>query len=115
MGKKKLDLMGDVHPGKLLRACLDDLGVTQSELARRIDVPKARISEIIRGRRRITPETGLLLDKVFENFEGSAGYFSIAQLKYDIKIAKPKIKKKLSKIVTCKELIRTGVLKPVNK
>ncbi|MEN3975131.1 HigA family addiction module antitoxin [Emcibacter sp. SYSU 3D8] len=50
-----------VHPGQYLADALQDIGVTPTELARQIDVPANRLSEIIRGRRSITGDTALRL------------------------------------------------------
>lgn len=50
-----------VHPGKVLAEKLDALGVTATELARQIDVPPNRISQIINGKRAISGDTALRL------------------------------------------------------
>lgn len=49
------------HPGKILAEELNALGVTPSELARQIDVPANRISQIINGKRSISGDTALRL------------------------------------------------------
>lgn len=51
--------MRAVHPGIVLRDELDELGITPTELARQIDVPPNRISQIIAGKRAITGDTAL--------------------------------------------------------
>ncbi|MCY4610790.1 MAG: HigA family addiction module antitoxin [Gammaproteobacteria bacterium] len=48
-----------VHPGAILKAELDELGITPTEFARQIDVPPNRVSQIIRGQRSITGDTAL--------------------------------------------------------
>jgi addiction module HigA family antidote len=40
------------------------LGVTQVELAKRMDVSYPRLNEIIKGRRSVTPDTALRLSRV---------------------------------------------------
>ena len=50
-----------VHPGKVLAEELIALGVTPAELARQIDVPANRISQIINGKRSISGDTALRL------------------------------------------------------
>ena len=50
-----------VHPGKILAEELEALGVTPAELARQIEVPPNRISQIIHGKRAITGDTALRL------------------------------------------------------
>jgi len=41
------------------------LGMTQTELARRIDVSYPRVNEIVNGKRGITPDTALRLSRLF--------------------------------------------------
>lgn len=50
------------HPGEmLLEEFLRPLGMTQSEAARRMEIPLNRLNEVIRGRRGITADTALRL------------------------------------------------------
>lgn len=54
------------HPGEmLLEEFLKPLGMTQSELAKRIHVSFPRVNEIINARRGITPDTALRLSRLF--------------------------------------------------
>jgi addiction module HigA family antidote len=54
------------HPGEmLLEEFLKPLGMTQSELAKRIHVSFPRVNEIINGHRGITPDTALRLSRLF--------------------------------------------------
>ena len=48
-----------VHPGRILKDELTELGITPTEFARQIDVPANRISQIINGKRSITGDTAL--------------------------------------------------------
>jgi addiction module HigA family antidote len=60
---RKLDL---IPPGEiLLEEFMKPLGVSQNRLARDIDVPVARINDIVHGRRGITADTALRLGKYF--------------------------------------------------
>lgn len=53
------------HPGEmLLEEFVKPLGVTQTELARRLEVSYPRLNEIIKGRRSVTPNTALRLSRV---------------------------------------------------
>ncbi len=53
------------HPGEmLLEEFLRPLGMTQSEAARRMEIPLNRLNEVIRGRRGITADTALRLAKL---------------------------------------------------
>jgi addiction module HigA family antidote len=54
------------HPGEILRDELAEIGVTPTELARQIDVPANRVSQIINGKRSITGDTALRLGHWFK-------------------------------------------------
>jgi addiction module HigA family antidote len=45
-----------IHPGEFLAEILEDLGMSQAEFARAIDVSPMRISHVIKGLRPITAE-----------------------------------------------------------
>ena len=73
-----------IHPGEILADELKEIGVTPSALARQMDVPANRISEIIRGRRSITGDTALRLGHWF----GTTPQFWInLQTAYDLRVA----------------------------
>ncbi|MDP6567638.1 MAG: HigA family addiction module antitoxin [Alphaproteobacteria bacterium] len=55
------------HPGEVLKEELDELGITPTELARQIDVPANRLSQIINGKRSVTGDTALRLGHWFNN------------------------------------------------
>ena len=54
-----------IHPGEILADELGELGLSAAELARTIDVPANRISQILRGKRNITADTALRLGRYF--------------------------------------------------
>lgn len=51
-------------PGETLEEMLEERGMTQAELARRMDRPLKTINEIVKGKAAITPETALQLERV---------------------------------------------------
>ena len=52
------------HPGAmLLEEFLKPLGLTQSELAERIGVSYPRVNELVHGKRDMTPDTALRLER----------------------------------------------------
>jgi len=54
-----------IHPGEILEEeFMRPLGLSANALARAIDVPVTRISEIVRGRRGITADTALRLGRL---------------------------------------------------
>lgn len=83
-----------IHPGEILQhEFLEPLGLTQTALAKHLDVPKRRINEVCRGRRAITPETAWLLAQAF----GTTPQFWLnGQAIYELAAAKQK--KRLRKV-----------------
>ncbi len=58
----------NIHPGEiLLEEFLIPLEITAYRLSKEISIPQTRISEIIKGKRRITADTALRLSKFFGN------------------------------------------------
>lgn len=52
-----------IHPGETLAETLEELGMSQAELAQRMGRPLQMISEIIQGKKAITAETALQLER----------------------------------------------------
>ncbi|GHV05113.1 transcriptional regulator [Campylobacterota bacterium] len=71
-------------------------GLSQNALARAINVPPSRITDIVNGRRKITADTDLRLTKLFRLSEG---YFLRFQERIDTVIAKRAILSDLERIV----------------
>lgn len=70
------------HPGEmLLEEFLKPLGMTQVGLAERIGVTAQRINEIVKGKRGITPDTALRLERVFRM---EAQFWLNLQLAWDL-------------------------------
>lgn len=58
----------NIHPGEiLLEEFLQPLGISAYRLSKDLDIPQTRISEILKGNRRITADTALRLSKYFGN------------------------------------------------
>jgi HTH-type transcriptional regulator / antitoxin HigA len=53
-----------IAPGEYLVEVLENLHMTQADLARRMGRPIQAINEIIKGSKAITPDTALQLEKV---------------------------------------------------
>ena len=76
-----------IHPGETLREDLDALGMSAAELARRIEVPVNRITQILNGRRAVTGDTALRLGRFF----GTSGEFWLnLQKLYELRQAERK-------------------------
>ena len=71
-----------IHPGEILsEEFLIPLDITAYRLSKDISIPQTRISEIIKGNRRITADTALRLSKFFGN---SAKFWLGLQDDFDI-------------------------------
>ena len=85
-----------ITPGEiLLEEFLKPMGVTQYRLAKEINVPAQRISEIVAGRRAITADTDLRLCRFFGL---SKGYWLRAQAAHDTEVVERTLKAELQKI-----------------
>jgi addiction module HigA family antidote len=72
----------NIHPGEVLaEEFLKPLNITAYKLAKDIEIPQTRISEIVKGNRRITADTALRLSKYFGN---SAKFWLGLQDDFDI-------------------------------
>jgi antitoxin HigA-1 len=72
----------NIHPGKVLsEEFLVPFNITAYKLAKDIQIPQTRVSEIIKGNRRITADTALRLSKYFGN---SAKFWLGLQDDFDI-------------------------------
>jgi addiction module HigA family antidote len=77
-----------IHPGEILADELEALGLSAAELARLIDVPANRISQIIAGRRSITADTALRLGRYFGT---SADLWMNLQKTHELDLARAQI------------------------
>ena len=58
----------NIHPGEvLLEEFLNPLEISAYKLAKDLDIPQTRISQILKGKRRITADTALRLSLYFGN------------------------------------------------
>lgn len=72
----------NIHPGEVLSVeFLVPYNITAYKLAKDIEIPQTRVSEIIKGNRRITADTALRLSKYFGN---SAKFWLGLQDDFDI-------------------------------
>jgi antitoxin HigA-1 len=56
----------NIHPGEILKEdFLTPLGISAYKLAKDIGVPQTRVSEILKGNRRVTADTALRLSEYF--------------------------------------------------
>ena len=69
------------HPGVHLARVLRKHGLTQTKAAQALGMSFQRLNAIINGRRGVTPDTALRLEKMFAV---SAGFWLTAQLAWDL-------------------------------
>jgi antitoxin HigA-1 len=78
----KMARLKNIHPGEILLAeFLLPLEISAYKLSKDLEIPQTRISEIIKGNRRITADTPLRLSKYFGN---SAKFWLGLQDDFDI-------------------------------
>jgi len=81
-----------IHPGEHLALELQELGMSASELARKLNVPVNRITGILNGQRAITGDTALRLAHFFGT---SAEFWLNLQSLYELRMAKRKVGKSI--------------------
>ena len=93
----------NIHPGEiLLEEFLIPLDISAYRLAKDTFLPQTRISEIVKGRRRITADTALRLSRYFGN---SAKFWLGLQDDYDLEEEKSAKSKELDSIMTRTEYV----------
>lgn len=86
----------NIHPGEVLQEeFLTPLHVTAYKLSKDLSIPQTRISEILKGNRRVTADTALRLAKYFGN---SAKFWLGLQDDFDIEEEKREKLKELNAI-----------------
>ncbi|MBE9520824.1 MAG: HigA family addiction module antidote protein [Proteobacteria bacterium] len=88
-----------IHPGEILYDELDELNIAAAELARAIQVPPNRITQIISGKRSISADTALRLGKWFGT--GPRLWLNLQQA-YELDLASRELKDILDNIKTRK-------------
>jgi antitoxin HigA-1 len=77
-----MERLKNIHPGEILiEEFLLPMNISAYRLSKDIDIPQTRISQIIKGKRRITADTALRLSSYFGN---SAKFWLGLQDDYDI-------------------------------
>jgi addiction module HigA family antidote len=94
-----------IHPGEHLAEELEVLDMSAAELARKIDVPTNRVTQILNGTRAITGDTALRLAHFFGT---SAQFWLNLQSLYDLRLAQQKVGQSIKALPTLKrrELVR---------
>lgn len=86
----------NIHPGEILsEEFLKPLEISAYRLAKEINIPQTRISEIIKGKRRITADTALRLSVFFGT---SAKFWTGLQDDYDLEEQQLQLEEELKAI-----------------
>lgn len=100
-------MIEEVHPGVTLSEdFLIPFGISQSKLARDLDIPISRVNEIIRGQRGITADTAIRLGIYFGT---SSEFWWNLQTRYEMDVARLKtleIEKRVRPLCDWKEMHR---------
>jgi addiction module HigA family antidote len=77
-----MEKLKNIHPGEVLQEeFLIPMQISGYRLSKELKIPQTRISQIIKGNRRITADTALRLSKFFGN---TAQFWLGLQMEYDI-------------------------------
>ena len=93
-----MEKLQNVHPGEvLLHEFLEPLGISAYRLSKDLKIPQTRVSQIIKGNRRITADTALRLSKYFGT---SAKFWLGLQNDFDIEEERESKKVEIGEIKT---------------
>jgi len=93
-----MEKLRNIHPGEILsEEFLIPMSISAYRLAKETFIPQTRVSEILKGNRRITADTALRLSKFFGN---SARFWLGLQNDYDLEEEGIQKAKELSEIKT---------------
>ena len=94
-------VLAAIHPGEHLAEELKELDMSAAKLARQLDVPTNRVTEILNGRRAITGDTALRLAHFFGT---TAEFWLNLQSLYELRLAQKKAGKSIKGLPTLKRL-----------
>ena len=84
--KKNKEKLMPVHPGEILKEdFMEPMKLSSAKLAKDLDIPANRISQILQGKRSMTVDTALRLERYFKV---SAEVWLNLQKSYDLEIGK---------------------------
>ena len=91
----------NITPGEILsEEFLKPMGITAYRLSKDTGMPATRVSQILKGKRRITADTALRLSRYFGN---SADFWLGIQDEYDLREEQERIQHELERIPKARE------------
>jgi addiction module HigA family antidote len=76
-----MEMKNPVHPGLLVKECLDDLGLTVADAAAALHITRQQLHNIVAGRSGVTPEMAIRFEKAFGS---TADTWLRMQMNYDL-------------------------------
>jgi antitoxin HigA-1 len=93
----------NITPGEILQEeFLSPMGITAYRLAKDTGMPPTRVSQILKGRRRITADTALRLSRYFGN---SAEFWLGIQDEYDLRDQEDELSAELARIPRARQAV----------
>lgn len=89
--------MQPVHPGRILKRELTARGLSANRLALELRLPSGRITDILNGKRGISPDTALRLGRYFGN---EARFWLNLQSNWELATAERKLGEKIRAEIT---------------
>ena len=89
--------MRPVHPGRILKDEIEARGLSANALAIALRTPSGRITDILNGKRGISPETAMRLARYFGN---SARFWLNLQTAYELAVAEAELGERIASEVT---------------
>jgi antitoxin HigA-1 len=86
-----------VHPGRILKDEIDARSLSANALALALRTPSGRITDILNGKRGVSPETVLRLGRYFGN---SARFWLNLQTVYELAVAEAELGERIASEVT---------------
>ena len=112
-GKRTGKRLEPIHPGEiLLEEFMVPLGLSANTLAKELEVPVTRISEVIRGRRGVTADTALRLARFFGT---SPDLWLGLQAEYDLRVTEKNVGRAIQRRIGPPREIKPGEYRPVLK
>lgn len=98
-----MEMKNPVHPGLLVKECLEDLGLSVAEAAKGLGVTRQQLHKVVAQKSSVTPEMAFRLEKAFG---GVADTWLKMQMNYDL----AQVRGRSSTIVVKKLVAKTAHL-----
>ncbi|MGD0186698.1 MAG: HigA family addiction module antitoxin [Roseiarcus sp.] len=89
--------MRAIHPGRILKREIETRNLSANALAIALRTPSGRITDILNGKRGVSPETAMRLARYFGN---SARFWLNLQTAYELAVAESELGEKIAAEVT---------------